>query len=131
MVRLALHLPLLRHPHVPPSSIGVHSRLREPSVWISGIMAYPVRTFCESLLFNTRGDAKIVSVKRYGDLINNGVLDRFLMFYIVRTDSDGKDFHSHGSQKGFRFLGVQVGGPQTRLAKDTIAANPQALDIRT
>jgi hypothetical protein len=48
-------------------------------------MAYPVRTFCESLLFNTRGDAKIVSVKRYGDLINNGVLDRFLMFYIVRT----------------------------------------------
>ena len=51
---------------------------------------YTVRTFCESLLNSSRAsNARIVSVKRYGD--RHGVPHRFLIFHINRTD--GKDFY--------------------------------------
>ena len=79
-----------------------------------------MRTFCESLFKSSRVvGANIVSAKRYGD--RNGVLHRFLILHVVRTD--GKDFYLRLDRRRdpkVPLLAFGMQGLQTRLAKDTV-----------
>ena len=81
---------------------------------------YTVRTFCESLFSGSGAtNATIASVKRYGD--HNGMLHRFLIFHIVRTN--GRDFYLRMDRRKDPAVPLWVFGMQglvTRLAKDTV-----------
>jgi len=83
-----------------------------------------VRTFCESLFQSSRAiDAKIKTVKRYGDL--TGVHHRFLIFHIVR--SDGEDFYMRMDRRRDRSVPLRVFGMRgltTPHAIDTVYTWP-------
>jgi len=73
-------------------------------------------------------DAKIASVKRYGD--RNGVPHRFLIFHVIRRD--GRDFYLRMDRRRdptVPFIAFGIQGLQTRLAKDTVCH--ESSDART
>ena len=119
------HPPLLCHrfAHPSPTNMLRHSRPQVPFCFeyleSRPCRIYSAPTFSESLFKSSRVvGANIASVKRYRD--HNGVLHRFLILHVVRTD--GKDLYlrlDHRRSPEVPLWAFRMRGLQTCLAKDT------------